>query len=163
MLLGVGVLYSAIGWPLSNSAQSDFLMYVLFSQWCLYKNCFCHTWVVCLILRCQLRVAGDEAQWTKGRRRKRGEAMSLTYLHVSWESYTHKKSNIWGKKIYFQFFYSPSILYRLIKCPFPEKLASQTSLQNKRHAVGRRSSAGATEEERQREKRERERKIDIGS
>ena len=39
---------------------------------------------------------------------------------------THtQKSNIWGKKIYFQYFYSPSILYRLIKCPFPEKLASQ--------------------------------------
>ena len=114
MLLGVGVLYTAIGWPLSNSAQSDFLMYVLFSQWCLYKNCFCHTWVVCLILRCQLRVAGDEAQWTKGRRRKRGEAMSLTYLHVSWESYTHKKSNIWGKKIYVQFFYLPSILHMQI-------------------------------------------------
>ena len=47
------------------------------------------------------------------------------------ERVTHKKSNIWGKKIYFQFFYSPSILYRLIKCPFPEKLASQNSLQNK--------------------------------
>ena len=42
-----------------------------------------------------------------------------------------QKSNIWSKKIYFQFFYSPSILYRLIKCPFPEKLASQNSLQNK--------------------------------
>ena len=161
MLLGVGVLYTAIGWPLSNSAQSDFLMYVLFSQWCLYKNCFCHTWVVCLILRCQLRVAGDEAQWAKGRRRKRGEAMSLTYLHVSWESYTHKKSNIWGKKIYFQFFYSPSILYRLIKCPFPEKLAAKIPCKTK--TVGRRSSAGATEEERRGEKRERERKIDLGA
>ena len=45
---------------------------------------------------------------------------------------THtQNSNTWGKKIYFQFFYSPSILYRLIKCPFPEKLASQNSLQNK--------------------------------
>ena len=45
---------------------------------------------------------------------------------------THtQKSNIWGERIYFQFFYSPSILYRLIKCPFPEKLASQNSLQNK--------------------------------
>ena len=50
----------------------------------------------------------------------------LTELH------THtQKSNIWGERIYFQFFYSPSILYRLIKCPFPEKLASQNSLQNK--------------------------------
>ena len=47
----------------------------------------------------------------------------FTYLHVSWKSYTHKKSNIWGKKKYFQFFYSPSILYRLIKCPFPKKFA----------------------------------------
>ena len=46
-------------------------------------------------------------------------------------THTHTKSNTWGKKIYFQFFYSPSILYRLIKCPFPEKLASQNSLQNK--------------------------------
>ena len=131
-MLGVGVLYTAIGWPLSNSAQSDFLMYVLFSQWCLYKNCFCHTWVVCLILRCQLRVAGDEAQWAKGRRRKRGEAMSLTYLHVSWESYTHKKSNIWVKKSTSNF--SIYLLFstcRSIKCPFPENLASQNSSQNK--------------------------------
>ena len=52
----------------------------------------------------------------------------FTYL----DRVTHtKKSNIWGERIYFQFFYSPSILYRLIKCPFAEKLASQNSLQNK--------------------------------
>ena len=52
----------------------------------------------------------------------------LTYL----DRVTHtQKCSIWGKKIYFQFFYSPSILYRLIKCPFPEKLVSQNSLQNK--------------------------------
>ena len=44
----------------------------------------------------------------------------------------NKKSNIWGKKIYFQFFYSPSILYRLIKSPFPETLASQNSLKKQR-------------------------------
>ena len=49
----------------------------------------------------------------------------LTELH------THKKATFGVKKIYLQFFYSPSILYRLIKCPFPEKLASQNFLQNK--------------------------------
>ena len=48
------------------------------------------------------------------------------------ERFTHtKKATFEVKKIYFQFFYSPSIPYRLIKCPFPEKLVSQTSLQNK--------------------------------
>ena len=48
------------------------------------------------------------------------------------EKVTHtKKATFEVKKIYFQFFYSPSIPYRLIKCPFPEKLVSQTSLQNK--------------------------------
>ena len=56
----------------------------------------------------------------------------FTYLHISRRSFTHtQKSNIRGERIYCQFFYSPSILYRLIKCPFPEKLASQNSLQNK--------------------------------
>ena len=63
--------------------------------------------------------------------------------------------------MYLQFFYSPYILYRLIKCPFAEKLAAKIPCKKK--TVERRSSAGATEEERQREKRERERKIDIGS
>ena len=45
--------------------------------------------------------------------------------------------------------------------PFPEKLAARIPCKTK--TVERRSSAGATEEEKQREKRERERKIDIGS
>ena len=68
---------------------------------------------------------------------------SFPFIHQD-----YKLIKIWGKKIYFQF-------YRLIKCPFHEKLASQNSLQNK--------DSGATEEEKQRERRERERKIDIGS
>ena len=78
------------------------------------------------------------------------------------ERFTHTQKATFGvKKIYFQFFYSPSVLYRLIKCPLPEKLVAKLPCKTK--TVGRRSSAGATEEERQREKRERERKIDIGS
>ena len=55
---------------------------------------------------------------------------SPIFMYLDRVTHTHK-SNIWGERIYFQFFYSPSILYRLIKCPFPEKLASQNSLQNK--------------------------------
>ena len=53
------------------------------------------------------------------------------FMYLDRVTHTHKKSNIWGERINFQFFYSPSILYRLIKCPFPEKLASQNSLQNR--------------------------------
>ena len=55
---------------------------------------------------------------------------SPIFMYLDRVTHTHK-SNIWGERIYFQFFYSPSILYRLIKCPFPEKLARQNSLQNK--------------------------------
>ena len=53
-------------------------------------------------------------------------------IFVYLERVTHtKKSNIWGKKnllplVLFTFYSN-----RLIKCPFPKKLASQNSLQNK--------------------------------
>ena len=49
--------------------------------------------------------------------------------------------------------------WRLI-CPFPKKLASHNSMQNKDNKVGNKT---ATKQERQREKRQQERKIEIHS
>ena len=71
--------------------------------------------------------------WSKWMDFSTGTSFSKFWPIFMWlDRVTHtQNSNTWGKKIYFQFFYSPSILYRLIKCPFPEKLASQNSLQNK--------------------------------
>lgn len=56
-------------WIKTQSDRSCFLSDI-------HKNCLCHTWVVCLILRRELRMTGDETQRTIWTRRKRSEAMS---------------------------------------------------------------------------------------
>ena len=59
-------------WIKTQSDRSCFLSDI-------HKNCLCHTWVVCLILRRELRVTGDETQRTIWTRRKRSEAMSRQF------------------------------------------------------------------------------------
>ena len=36
----------------------------------IHKNCYCYIWVICLILRRELRVTGDETQRTMGRKKE---------------------------------------------------------------------------------------------
>ena len=74
------------------------------------------------------------------------------------ELHSLKKVTFWGK-IHCQFRCLHTTLWRLI-CPFPKKLASYNSMQNKDDKVGNKT---ANKQERQREKREQERKIEIDS
>ena len=59
-----------------------------------------------------MRVAGDEAQWTK-RKEKEERRSDVSHLSscILGELHTHKKATFGVKKIYFQFFYLPSILH----------------------------------------------------
>ena len=74
--------------------------------------------------------------WSKSTRMDFSTGTSFTkfssiFMHLDRVIHTHKKATIGVNESTSNFFYSPSILCRLIKCPFPEKLASQNSLQNK--------------------------------
>ena len=69
-----------------------------------------------------------------------------------------KKVTFWGK-IHCRFCCLHTTLWRLI-CPFPKKLASHNSMQNKDDKVGNKT---ANKQGRQRERRQQERKIEIDS
>ena len=62
----------------------------------IHKNCYCYIWVICLILRRELRVTGDETQRTMGRK-KEAKRCLVSFLLPSFFCANERKTS-WYKK-----------------------------------------------------------------
>ena len=62
----------------------------------IHKNCYCYIWVICLILRRELRVTGDETQRTMGRK-KEAKRCLVCFLLPSFLC-ANERNTSWYKK-----------------------------------------------------------------